>query len=405
MTLKDDFAAKGRVMFAYGADGRVCATQRRISKSAVPLYCALMNLNSPNLPKVISVREDEDGATVTEGYIDGVTLRKALHDGTLGEEELRRLAIDICSALSLLHGSCPPVIHRDIKPENIIRTDGGRYVLIDFDASRLFNPGATSDTVTLGTHGYAAPEQYGFGQTGPESDIYSLGATLYEAAEGKPYAPGAEISCPMGRIIKKCLEFNAKDRYSSADELLKDLGAKKKKPFIPRAAPVILALLLGFCSGLAAGGGIHTKEEAQTHDETPPAGKAVEAVEAVKAAEVAEDIPCTCELITRPNDTRLEGYSLFSYPGAEFLPKSVRGATEFPLTLDIKVSAPVYSKDCKAKTHTAQHWEYSVPPGQAGETITGDKVTVDGPGEYYIYYYCPNFNGTGYGASFSFNVN
>ena len=205
MTLKDDFAAKGRVMFAYGADGRVCATQRRISKSAVPLYCALMNLNSPNLPKVISVREDEDGATVTEGYIDGVTLRKALHDGTLGEEELRRLAIDICSALSLLHGSCPPVIHRDIKPENIIRTDDGRYVLIDFDASRLFKPGATSDTVTLGTHGYAAPEQYGFGQTGPESDIYSLGATLYEAAEGKPYAPGAEISCPMGRIIKKCL--------------------------------------------------------------------------------------------------------------------------------------------------------------------------------------------------------
>lgn len=224
MTLKDDFAAKGRVMFAYGADGRVCATQRRISKSAVPLYCALMNLNSPNLPKVISVREDEDGATVTEGYIDGVNLRKALHDGTLGEEELRRLAIDICSALSLLHGSCPPVIHRDIKPENIIRTDGGRYVLIDFDASRLFKPGATSDTVTLGTHGYAAPEQYGFGQTGPESDIYSLGATLYEAAEGKPYAPGAEISCPMGRIIKKCLEFSARDRYSSADELLEELG-------------------------------------------------------------------------------------------------------------------------------------------------------------------------------------
>ena len=87
------------------------------------------------------------------------------------------------------------------------------------------------------------------------------------------------------------------------------------------------------------------------------------------------------------------------------MPKCVRGATEFPLTLDIKVSAPVYSKDCKAKTHTAQHWEYSVPPGQAGETITGDKVTVDGPGEYYIYYYCPDFNGMGYGANFSFNVN
>ena len=188
MTLKDDFAAKSPITFVYGADGRVCATQRRISSSAVPLYSALMGLNSPRLPKVISVREDDEGAVVTEGYIDGVTLRRALDNGRLGEDELRRLAIDICSALSLLHSSRPPIIHRDIKPENIICADGGGYVLIDFDASRLFKPEATSDTVTLGTNGYAAPEQYGFGQTGPESDIYSLGATLYEAAEGKPYA-------------------------------------------------------------------------------------------------------------------------------------------------------------------------------------------------------------------------
>ena len=215
MTLKDDFAAKSPLTFVYGADGRVCATQRRISSSAVPLYSALMGLNSPRLPKVISVREDDEGAVVTEGYIDGVTLRRALDNGRLGEDELRRLAIDICSALSLLHSSRPPIIHRDIKPENIICADGGGYVLIDFDASRLFKPEANSDTVTLGTNGYAAPEQYGFGQTGPESDIYSLGATLYEAAEGKPYAAGAEISCPMGRIIKKCLEFSARDRYSS----------------------------------------------------------------------------------------------------------------------------------------------------------------------------------------------
>ena len=334
MTLKDDFAAKSPLTFVYGADGRVCATQRRISSSAVPLYSALMGLNSPRLPKVISVREDDEGAVVTEGYIDGVTLRRALDNGRLGEDELRRLAIDICSALSLLHSSRPPIIHRDIKPENIICADGGGYVLIDFDASRLFKPEATSDTVTLGTNGYAAPEQYGFGQTGPESDIYSLGATLYEAAEGKPYAAGAEISCPMGRIIKKCLEFSARDRSSSADELLEELGV----------------------------------------------------------------------LITRPNDARLDGHSMFDYPGAEFLPKSVSGVTEFPLTLDIKVLAPVYSQECKAKVHTAQHWEYSVPKGQEGETITGDKITVDGPGEYYIFYYCPDFNGTGYGADFGFKV-
>ena len=203
----------------------------------------------------------------------------------------------------------------------------------------------------------------------------------------------------MGRIIKKCLEFSARDRYSSADELLKDLGAKKKKPFIPRAAPVILALLLGFCSGLAAGRGVRPEEEAQTRSEAPPAVET-----AVGTASFDAEIPCTCELITRPNDARLDGHSMFDYPGAEFLPKSVSGVTEFPLTLDIKVLAPVYSKECKAKVHTAQHWEYSVPKGQEGETITGDKITVDGPGEYYIFYYCPDFNGTGYGADFGFKV-
>lgn len=203
----------------------------------------------------------------------------------------------------------------------------------------------------------------------------------------------------MGRIIKKCLEFSARDRYSSADELLKDLGAKKKKPFIPRAAPVILALLLGFCSGLATGRGVRPEEEAQTRSEAQPAVET-----AVETASSDAEIPCTCELITRPNDARLDGHSMFDYPGAEFLPKSVSGVTEFPLTLDIKVLAPVYSKECKAKVHTAQHWEYSVPKGQEGETITGDKITVDGPGEYYIFYYCPDFNGTGYGADFGFKV-
>lgn len=51
MTLKDDFAAKSPITFVYGADGRVCATQRRISSSAVPLYSALMGLNSRGCPR------------------------------------------------------------------------------------------------------------------------------------------------------------------------------------------------------------------------------------------------------------------------------------------------------------------------------------------------------------------
>ena len=398
-SMKERFGGEGGPSFLY-EDGRVKAVRKTPHRSLLSIYCALMDTDCPSLPKVLSIEATAKSLTVVEEYIPGRTLQQVIDQRQGAEEEaVFALGRDICAALQVIHSMTPPVIHRDIKPSNIILSDSGRYVLIDFDASRRFAEEAAEDTVLLGTFGYAAPEQYGFGQTGPESDIYSLGATLYEAAEGKPYAAGAEISCPMGRIIKKCLEFSARDRYSSADELLKDLGAKKKKPFIPRAAPVILALLLGFCSGLAAGRGVRPEEEAQTRSEAPPAVET-----AVETASSDAEIPCTCELITRPNDARLDGHSMFDYPGAEFLPKSVSGVTEFPLTLDIKVLAPVYSKECKAKVHTAQHWEYSVPKGQEGETITGDKITVDGPGEYYIFYYCPDFNGTGYGADFGFKV-
>ena len=222
MTLKDDFAAKSPLTFVYGADGRVCATQRRISSSAVPLYSALMGLNSPSLPKVISVREDDEGAVVTEGYIDGVTLRRALDNGRLGEDELRRLAIDICSALSLLHSSRPPIIHRDIKPENIICADGGGYVLIDFDASRLFKPEANSDTVTLGTNGYAAPEQYGITQSDQRADIYSLGVLLNIMITGEH--PSKKLaSGRIGQIVQRCTMTAPKQRYQTVLALMERL--------------------------------------------------------------------------------------------------------------------------------------------------------------------------------------
>ena len=82
----------------------------------------------------------------------------------------------MCDGLKELHEQ--KIIHRDIKPSNMILQADGRIRLIDFDAARIFKDNKATDTELLGTKDYAPPEQYGFGQTDPRSDIYSLGVTI-----------------------------------------------------------------------------------------------------------------------------------------------------------------------------------------------------------------------------------
>ena len=74
----------------------------------------------------------------------------------------------------------PAIIHRDIKPSNIIITAYNRAVLLDFNAAKYYSCQSTEDTVLLGTQGYASPEQYGFGSSSPQTDIYSMGILFRE---------------------------------------------------------------------------------------------------------------------------------------------------------------------------------------------------------------------------------
>jgi len=94
----------------------------------------------------------------------------------------------LCEVLHHLHDQSPPIIFRDLKPENIMLAQNGQLKLIDFGIARTFKTGRMNDTDRFGTPGYSPPEQYGNAQTGPYSDVYALGATLFHLVTG--FHPG-----------------------------------------------------------------------------------------------------------------------------------------------------------------------------------------------------------------------
>lgn len=202
----------------------------------------LKRLEHPALPRIYDILEDEESIYIIVDYIEGIPLdRKLSEEGRFSEAVVTCWAMELCQALDYLHSCKPnPIIYRDMKPSNIIVSKSGRLKLIDFGISREFKLQSDNDTIYIGTRGYAAPEQYGCGQTGIASDIYSLGVTLYQLLTGKsPNEPPFEIkpvrffdksfSREIESIICKCTRQNPSERYQSVNELLKDFEAAKAK--------------------------------------------------------------------------------------------------------------------------------------------------------------------------------
>ncbi|MGO8946492.1 MAG: serine/threonine protein kinase [Ktedonobacterales bacterium] len=147
----------------------------------------LAGLHHPSLPNIHDHFNAGGRWYLVMDFIDGETLQEHLaRYGTPGlpVAEVLRLADQICAVLEFLHRQTPPVIFRDLKPSNIMITAGNQLYLIDFGIARLFKPGQATDTISLGSAGYAAPEQYGRSQTTVQSDVYSLGVTLHQLLSG-----------------------------------------------------------------------------------------------------------------------------------------------------------------------------------------------------------------------------
>ena len=145
----------------------------------------LATLRHPNLPQVSDYFTDGGRHYLVMDFVEGETLERMLSRGApLPEPQVLDYAIQLCGVLGYLHSRAQPLIFRDLKPGNVMITPQGQVKLIDFGIARLFKPGQQSDTIIIGTHGYAPPEQYGRGQTDARSDIYSLGVTLHHLLTG-----------------------------------------------------------------------------------------------------------------------------------------------------------------------------------------------------------------------------
>lgn len=207
---------------------------------------AAAGLQSPYIVGVYDWGKDGDTYYIVMEYLRGTDLKSGVRShGALDPKKVAQIGSQICGALSVAHKH--EIIHRDIKPQNIMVLPDGNIKVMDFGIARAKNSHLTQDNNVLGTAHYVSPEQTRGQDLGPTSDIYSLGVVMYECATGRvPFDGDDAISVALKqvnelpvppsqinpgvdpaleRIILKCMEKDAANRFQSADELREVLNA------------------------------------------------------------------------------------------------------------------------------------------------------------------------------------
>jgi serine/threonine-protein kinase len=130
-------------------------------------------------------------------YVVGPTLKQRIAEGRMPPAEVARLATDLGAGLSVAHDA--GILHRDVKPENVILARTGAKIA-DFGIARIPDSTLTHQGGLMGTPAYSAPETFRAGKFSPQSDQFSLAATLYEALSGQRAFPGEDAVSVAARI-------------------------------------------------------------------------------------------------------------------------------------------------------------------------------------------------------------
>ena len=182
------------------------------------IYTVLRNEKIKGVPRIYEIYrtgEDEDKMLIViEEYVNAPTLSEYIIENAISEDFLLQLINAITDILGHFQKLNPPIIHRDIKPDNILIKDDGEIYLVDFNISRNYTGTKNKDTIIMGTAGFAAPEQFGFGESDIRTDIYGLGATIKFVADEKNIQSDI-IKC----FTEKCMKISPEERFQNANEI------------------------------------------------------------------------------------------------------------------------------------------------------------------------------------------
>ncbi|HTK68503.1 MAG TPA: protein kinase [Candidatus Eisenbacteria bacterium] len=210
-------------------------------------------LNHPNIVIIHDLGTSDGAPYIVSEMLEGETLRPPLERGPLPARRAVVLAVQIAQGLASAHAA--GIVHRDLKPENLFLNKNGVLKILDFGIAKLFQsdgaavgeetasviPGLTRTGTILGTASYMAPEQIREQAIDQRTDLFALGAILYEMLTGEKAFPGAtpadrmsailnrdtphlpreiESEVPgVGRIVSRCLEKLPENRFQTASDL------------------------------------------------------------------------------------------------------------------------------------------------------------------------------------------
>jgi len=212
-------------------------------------------LDHPNVCTVHDIGETDDGQIfIVMAYYEGETLRERIERGPLSLEEGLGIAVQIAQGLARAHEK--GIVHRDIKPANIFLSTDGMVRILDFGLAKLSGQSRiTREGSTLGTAAYMSPEQARGDEVDQRTDIWALGAVLYEMFTGQlpfkteyqtalvysilnedpepPTGIRAEIGPALEDVIVRCLAKDPEQRHQSGNELLAALQELHRSGLLP----------------------------------------------------------------------------------------------------------------------------------------------------------------------------